>query len=359
MNTENEEFKANDTSSDAARSAPSEREAPREPSRDAPKAEAMPKRSLRDELEAQFTSVEKTGKSEKFAKPPAAAPVDINAAPPKATAAPIDPNAPAATAAPTTPTAPTLKAPPGWSQEAKSEFDRASPAIQAAVAKREQEIDNGFRVLQDYKGLEEFTPLVRQAGTTHADVMRRAVSWEKALASDPINTVKYVAQVAGVDLRALVNGQPQPQRQQGNQQAAQQQQQPIDIDSKIDQFMRKRETTTQVQTFLDDPANIHAQDVLDDMVVLIKTGRFPNLKDAYEAACYARPEIREQLINKRFASQPVAQQTSNAADQARRASRSITGSSAPGASKAPAQNQETLSTREHLLRAWNATQARA
>ncbi|MBY2936949.1 hypothetical protein [Rhizobium leguminosarum] len=36
------------------------------------------------------------------------------------------------------------------------------------VTKREQEVDNGFRVLQDYKGLEEFTPLIRQAGMTHA-----------------------------------------------------------------------------------------------------------------------------------------------------------------------------------------------
>ena len=77
------------------------------------------------------------------------------------------------------------RVPPGWSAEAKAQFTSLPGEVQAAIAKREQEVDNGFRVLQDYKGLEEFTPLIRQAGMTHADVMRRAIDWEKALIHDP------------------------------------------------------------------------------------------------------------------------------------------------------------------------------
>lgn len=54
------------------------------------------------------------------------------------------------------------RVPPGWSAEAKAQFATLPGEVQAAITKREQEVDNGFRVLQDYKGLEEFTPLIRQ-----------------------------------------------------------------------------------------------------------------------------------------------------------------------------------------------------
>jgi hypothetical protein len=88
--------------------------------------------------------------------------------------------APAANAAQQTPQAQTQmqtrehqagigsRVPPGWSTEAKAQFASLPGEVQAAITKREQEVDNGFRVLQDYKGLEEFTPLIRQAGMTHA-----------------------------------------------------------------------------------------------------------------------------------------------------------------------------------------------
>lgn len=143
--------------------------------------------------------------------------------------------APAANAAQQTPQAQTQmqtreqpasigsRVPPGWSAEAKAQFATLPGEVQAAIAKREQEVDNGFRVLQDYKGLEEFTPLIRQAGMTHADVMRRAIDWEKALIHDPVNTVVHVARMAGVNLHALVNGQMEQVLQRSSQQAGPQQ----------------------------------------------------------------------------------------------------------------------------------------
>lgn len=254
--------------------------------------------------------------------------------------------------------APTTRVPPGWSAEAKAKFNELPPEVQAAVAKREEEIDNGFKVLQDYKGLEEFTPLVRQAGTTHADVMRKAISWEQAIQRDPVNTVINVAKMAGVNLHALVNGQsdqilerrPQPQ---------QQQQQPVDIEATIEQALRKRDTETQVQAFLADPANTHAEAVMDDMIALINAGRAKSLKDAYDAACWMRPDIRQQMISQ---SAPAPQdnqiaQRAAAADQARKASRSITGSSAPGPSKDAAPTQPT-SIRDTLKSAMAASNGR-
>ncbi|MDH6275197.1 hypothetical protein M2311_005297 [Rhizobium leguminosarum] len=267
--------------------------------------------------------------------------------------------APAANAAQQTPQAQTQmqtreqpasigsRVPPGWSADAKAQFGSLPSEVQAAIAKREQEVDNGFRVLQDYKGLEEFTPLIRQAGMTHADVMRRAIDWEKALIHDPVNTVVHVARMAGVNLHALVNGQMGEVLQRNPQQAGPQQAGPqprsINVEATVEHVLRKRDTETQVDAFLSDPANAHADDVLDDMIALINAGRASTLQDAYDAACWMRPDIRQQLISQ-TAQAPVREQQAQrvaAADQARRASRSISGSSAPGPTRDAARGQPT------------------
>ncbi|EGE56631.1 UNVERIFIED_ORG: hypothetical protein GGI63_005879 [Rhizobium esperanzae] len=236
------------------------------------------------------------------------------------------------------------RVPPGWSAEAKAQFTSLPSEVQAAIAKREQEVDRGFRVLQDYKGLEEFTPIVRRAGMTHADVMRRAIDWENALIRDPVNTVLHVAKVAGVNLHALVNGERgealhrQPAGRELQRQAG-----PVNVEATVEHVLRKRDTETQVDAFLSDPANAHAEDVLDDMVALINAGRASTLQDAYDAACWMRPDIRQQLISQTAPAfvHPQHAQRAAAADQARRASRSISGSSAPGPTRDAARGQPT------------------
>ncbi|WP_064686689.1 hypothetical protein, partial [Rhizobium bangladeshense] len=259
------------------------------------------------------------------------------------------------------PTASSHRVPPGWSQEAKAQFASLPPEVQAAVSKREEEVDRGFRVLQDYKGLEEFTPIVRQAGTTHADVMRKAIDWENALIRDPVNTVINVARMAGVNLQALMAGQ-QDQILQRRPQPAQQQPtpQPVNVEATVEQVLRKRDTQSQVEAFLSDPVNVHAEAVLDDMVALISAGRASSLKDAYDAACWMRPDIRQQLISQAAPANTVQDQNTQraaAADQARRASRSISGSSAPGPTPGAGAGQPT-SIRESLRTAMHAANGR-
>ncbi|QND39099.1 hypothetical protein HB771_17360 [Rhizobium leguminosarum bv. viciae] len=292
----------------------------------------------------------------------------VPAAQQAAAASPKPADAPAAAAAQTPAVAPeqqpaatTHRVPPGWAPEAKAQFGALPPEVQAAISKREQEVDNGFRVLQDYKGPEEFTPIVRQAGTTHADVMRKAIDWEQSLIRDPINTVIHVAGMAGVNLQALVAGQQDQILQRRPQQAQQQPTpQPVNVEATVEQVLRKRDTETQVNAFISDPANVHAEAVLDDMVALISAGRASSLKDAYDAACWMRPDIRQQLISQAAPANTVQDQTSQraaAADQARRASRSISGSSAPGPTRGAGAGQPT-SIRDSLRSALHAANGR-
>ncbi|NTJ63533.1 hypothetical protein G6M50_38110 [Agrobacterium rhizogenes] len=238
---------------------------------------------------------------------------------------------------------PAHKAPPGWSAEAKASFDTLPDHVKAAISNREQEVDNGFKVLQDYKGLEEFTPYVKAANTTFAASMKRALDWEASLQRDPFRTVHHVAtiiqqrtnlpvdKILHPDLVAHL-GQQAPQQQPAPRQ--QPQPQPVNVDAVVDQAFRKRDIETQLNSFLSDPANVHADAVLEDMATLISTGRAKDLRDAYDTACWMRPDIRQQLINQAAPAQQHDEQARRAAaaDQARRASKSITGSSAPGPS---------------------------
>jgi hypothetical protein len=237
---------------------------------------------------------------------------------------------------------PVHKAPPGWSAEAKASFDTLPDHVKAAISNREQEVDNGFKVLQDYKGLEQFTPYVKAAGTTFADSMKRALDWEASLQRDPLRTIHSVASIIQQRTNLPVDqilhpslvahlGQQAPQQQAPRQQP---QQQPVNVDEVVNQAFRKRDIENQLNAFLSDPANTHAETVLDDMATLISTGRAKDLKEAYDAACWMRPDIRQQLISQAAPAQQQDEQARRAAaaDQARRASKSITGSSAPGPS---------------------------
>jgi hypothetical protein len=256
-------------------------------------------------------------------------------------AAPAQQQTPAPVAQTTAQPVDAPKPPPGWSAEAKAEFANLPPHVQAAVSKREQEVDQGFRVLQDYKGLEEFTPAIRQGGTTHAEVMRKALDYERSLQTNPVGTLIHVANIGGINLQALAQAivagkislpqqtaQPQPQQPRPQPQ--------VNVETAVEHALRKRDTLNQVDQFLSDPANVHAEAVMDDMVALINTGRATGLKDAYDTACWMRPDIRQQLISQTAAAPatpPQIAQKAAAADQARKASRSITGSSSAGASR--------------------------
>lgn len=300
--------------------------------------------SIRDSLKAAIDTVEGTGPDDMPARPRDGENGRFLAKGQEQAAAQQTPQAPSREQGGDQPAAIGNRVPPGWSAEAKAQFSSLPNEVQAAIAKREQEVDRGFRVLQDYKGLEEFTPIVRRAGMTHADVMRRAIDWENALIRDPVNTVLHVAKVAGVNLHALVNGQTGEalQRQQAGREL-QRQAGPVNVEATVEHVLRKRDTETQVDAFLSDPANAHAEDVLDDMVALINAGRASTLQDAYDAACWMRPDIRQQLISQTapaFVREQHAQRAA-AADQARRASRSISGSSAPGPTRDAARGQPT------------------
>ena len=238
-----------------------------------------------------------------------------------------------------------LKPPVGWNAQARADFAKLPAHIQQAVAQREREVNNGFAKLAEYKGLEEFSPLIKASGLTHAQFTKNAVEWERNLKQRPVETVLHAARIGGVDFTRLAQQwlarqgigtgaiqQGQPQRQQA--------QQP-NVSQLVQQEFAKREyagrqaqASQTAEQFLADPANIHAEAVVDDMTALIKEGRAKDLPTAYEMACWARPDIRPLMIKSQGQPSNGAIRA-RAADQARAAAKATTGapSGRPAASR--------------------------
>lgn len=95
--------------------------------------------------------------------------------------------------------------PPGWSAEAKAAFSTASPAIQAAVIKREQEISAGFaQYAQRQQQLEQVIAPRRQYyasdGVSDLQAIDNIWKWFEALKNSPAESFPALAQMFGYNL---------------------------------------------------------------------------------------------------------------------------------------------------------------
>jgi hypothetical protein len=231
-----------------------------------------------------------------------------------------------------------LRPPPGWSAAARAQFGLLPPEVKEAVAKREADVAAGMQVLQKYRGLETYTPIIEGSGINHAEFTKRAVEWEQSLRTNPIGTLLHVAKLGNVDIVRLAQqimqqgGQSQPQMQPQylpqQQIAGQQAPQPQDFRALIHQELAERDAHSYVDDFLSDPKNIHAEAVADDMALLITNGRADNLEQAYEMACWAHPEIRALLIRQASAPPGAVSETERArrkASEAKAAAKATVG----------------------------------
>lgn len=252
--------------------------------------------------------------------------------------------------------------PPGWSPAAKAAFATLPAEVQQAVAKREQEVNNGFAKLAEYKPIERYVEMARRGGTTLDKALENYVGIEQLLRTDIARGFEQIARnigVSPVEMAQKILAAHGHSGNQGTGEAPQPQvHQPVqDIRSLVQQELAQVQTQAQIdaatEAFLGDPKNLYAQNVVDDMLPLISQRRqsvresyADTLKWAYEKACWANDEVRPLLINQQVeaATRPQAE----AATQARAAARSITGSPTPGAS--PGENLPADDLRSELVR---------
>lgn len=236
-----------------------------------------------------------------------------------------------------------VDAPKGWSAEAKADWSKLSPATQAAVLKRESEInDGGARWSEEKRALTEaLTPLRDLASENkvpEGEVARRLVSAERFIREKPSEAIAWIAERSG--LKVSIDGAPvkTPSQPQADPVVAQ-------LHHKVSQFERMFEQQEQgrigseIESFASAPGHEHFAAVRQEMGLLmqaaIQAGRTMTLDQAYEKAVWSDPDIRTQLTASQNADAARKAKERETAERARRGSLSLNGSPNGGTRPAP------------------------
>lgn len=266
-------------------------------------------------------------------------------------------------------------APPvGWTADAKTEWQSLSPAVKAAVLKREVEISSGGRQWSEEKRrYEEIVAPVRQAsarrGISEAEGIQRLMAAQDRLDRDPAGAIQWLANAYGVPLTVNgrnaadpLNGQPAADG------SSRTESPPVPrADPRIDaiwqhmQDQERRETDMTVQkvtSFATDPAHPYFDALEREIMALLPVLKTSNptatpealLQDAYDRAVWANPETRRALQAEQAAAAAATNGATRAAGvaKARLAATSIPARAPAGLPASEPRN----SIREELEAAW-------
>ena len=218
-------------------------------------------------------------------------------------------------AAPAAPAAPAVKPPDGWTATAKAKFATLEPDIQAEIVRRETDMHRQFTT-QDQdrtlgKGIREtaapYLATIRAEGgdekqafaqfLNYAHIMRSGTPSQKAQA------LQAVAQQYNVELGQPLQQAPQNQQFENALQRLDRLERERQEEIQQRQVQEHSTLTGEIEAFKAEPGHEHFEAVKTFMGTLLQSGQASTLKEAYDQAIWANPEIRSTL---------TAAQTANA-----------------------------------------------
>lgn len=209
--------------------------------------------------------------------------------------------------------------PPGWSAESKAFFNSlpADHPIRRDVAKREEEVSNGFKSYSDkaksFDAIDQVIAPARQtfqqAGIqSDADAIKALLGWEASFRNPATRTQAFhgLAKQYGFDLSTLV-----PSSQSGSPSAAQDIPEPLrpvidqfgnivqqvqSVESRL-QTWEQSQIAEKLTAFASDPKHPHFEAVRADMGKLMSAGMVQpgDLETAYQKAVAMNAEISAQI----------------------------------------------------------------
>lgn len=253
------------------------------------------------------------------------------------------------------------EAPFGWTTANKAEFNKLPVHIQDEILRREDETHKTITKHDEERVLGKsmrdvispYMAIIQAEGGTPQgavkDLLNTAYVLRTGSPQQKLGILSQVAQQYGVDLRAIAQGQTQPQQPsdphvQALQQQVAEMKKIIDDNQKLQTQQDHDRLQQIIGAFAEDPKNVHFsnQKVKAFMKTLLEGGHAQGLQDAYDQAIYALPEIRSTLTPVQAQDQAKRQQEVQAK---KKAGSSITGG--PGSSVPNTGNPER-SLREEL-----------
>jgi hypothetical protein len=264
---------------------------------------------------------------------------------------------------------PETKAPQSWGGAVKSEWAKLPETVRSEILKRENDIhqmvtrhDGELRLGREIK--EVVTPymsIIQAEGGTPATAVRDLLNTAYVLRTGSPEQKKQLilntAKQFGIELNvgeeqeyvdpaiAALQKEIQELRQQAN---------PENIQKTLLEQIEQGKVEADIKAFASDPANVHFETVRPLMVAMLNAGQAANLKEAYDMACMANPQIRSTLEAQKAAELQAKRKQENEAK--RRAASSLTGSPAvPGNSKV---NNPKASVEDDLRAAFDAVESK-
>ena len=238
---------------------------------------------------------------------------------------------------------PAVPPPAHWKGNGKVEWNRLPQHVQKEISDDFAQTDKTSSELQGYRsaiGEQRSQVLAAQYGSVENGIKSILAGADMAN-QNPGGFILWLAQRSGIDLAQLVQGG--AQGQQPAQQPHPLEREIIQLRNQLQQLQQSTQQSmlapidAEITRFRNDPANPYYNDVEGDIVALLKGGFVKGsnpserLKNAYEAAVWARADIRESLLNNERSR--VLDMNAAKVEQAKRAAGSLTGSPAGG--KAP------------------------
>jgi hypothetical protein len=201
----------------------------------------------------------------------------------------------------------------------EAEVIAKDPAVMAAFVRRSEEMHRG---LEQYRSkaqsaeafeqaLSPFMPTIQQSGMSPAEAAHHLFATEHALRyGSPEQKLQMLHKIAsdyGIDMgqaqEFAANQPPADPRVNQLQQQLQQMQSWVQQQNQAREWQERQTLNSEIEKFTSDPAHIYFEQVRGDMAGLLQAGLARDLKDAYEKAIYANPEVRQQVLAKQQAEQ--------------------------------------------------------
>jgi len=200
----------------------------------------------------------------------------------------------------TTPT--TLNAPQSWAKEHHQTWASLPPQAQQYIALREKQMLDG---LEQYKGhasvgrqmseaIQPFMPALQARGIEPARAVQALLNAQAMLDRDPVAGLKKLASDYRVDLSKIAaeNTLPIDPNVAALQERLQHFESKLTEREQAELAIKREAVASEVETFANDPANPHFDEVADDIAALMKAYPALSLKDAYDKALWANPVTR-------------------------------------------------------------------
>jgi len=260
-------------------------------------------------------------------------------------------------------------APQSWTAEAKLEWANASPRLREEIVKRENDMhqaltrhDGDLRLGREIKEVvAPYMPIITAEGGTPAAAVRDLLNTAYVLRTGTpeqkkaiiFNTAKQFNIDIGVPTDqeyedptiASLKQQIEELRQSANPQA---------IESRLREQIESDKVKSEIAAFASQPEHVHFETVRPLMVAILNSGQAKDLKEAYDMACMANPQIRTSLEASKAAEQQAKRKQEIAAKK--QAAASVTGSPAVP-SNAKAKNSNT-SVEDDLRAAFDEIESR-